>query len=117
MYDKWTLWENGHFINETKTNMTGYLICRRRSPENGGITAVIGRNKQTYIIDNRWIVLYSPVLLKAFKEHINVELWCSLQAIIYIMKFINKGWNTAILRLGDTERNEDEVDYFKRKIH
>lgn len=72
-----------HFINETKTEVTGYTLYRKRSPENGGRTAITAKNKQTYTIDNRWIVPYSPVLSKAFKGHINVELCHHLHNEIY----------------------------------
>ncbi|GBP19400.1 hypothetical protein EVAR_12442_1 [Eumeta japonica] len=46
---------------------------------------------RTIIIDNTWIVPYSPILCRTFNAHINVEYCHSVQAIKYICKYVNKG--------------------------
>lgn len=50
------------------------------------------------------MLFYSAVLSKDFKGHVNVELYSSDQTIIYIMKYIKKEWNAAVLKLRDAER-------------
>ena len=56
-------------------------------------------------VNNRWVAPYSPVLLRMFNAHINVE--CnSIQAIKYVTKYINKGSDQAICGVLD---QNDEV--------
>ena len=48
-------------------------------------------NAEEIIMDNRWIVPYSPLLCKAFNCHVNVEFCNSVKSIKYITKYITKG--------------------------
>ncbi|GBN67702.1 hypothetical protein AVEN_30857-1 [Araneus ventricosus] len=61
------------FIKETEFATNGYPLYRRRKPEDGGQTSTLKMNYDSVVIDNRWIVPYSPLLLKLFEAHINVE--------------------------------------------
>ncbi|VDO47789.1 unnamed protein product [Onchocerca flexuosa] len=56
-------------------------------------------------VDNRWVVPYSPLLLKAFKAHTNVEYCNSVKSIKYICKYVNKGSDMAVFG-AQPERNE-----------
>ncbi|XP_076029108.1 uncharacterized protein LOC143017956 [Oratosquilla oratoria] len=99
------------FIAHTRSEISGYPLYRRRDSENGGQSATIVRNGKTYTIDNRWIVPYNPLLSKAFKAHINVEICCSVQSIMYIIKYLNKGSDAAVLQLRSGE-DYNEVDNY-----
>lgn len=88
-------------LKDTQTSENGYPLYRRRGPDDGGRTATI-RNRdgqETIVVDNRWIVPYSPLLTKIFDAHINVEFCSSVQAIKYICKYINKGSDQAIFNV------------------
>lgn len=85
-------------------------MCRR-SPEYRGRTAVISKNRQAYTVDNRLNVPHFPVLSKAFKIYINVELCRFVLATIYLLKFINRWCDAGVLRQ-DYERHLVEVDNF-----
>lgn len=94
---------------ETQQNENGYPLYRRRAPSDGGQTAkVMVRNmQQEVIIDNKWIVPYSPILSKTFNAHINIEFCNSVKAIKYICKYINKGSDQAIFNLQQEVGNSD----------
>lgn len=88
-------------LKDTQTSENGYPLYRCRGPDDGGRTATI-RNRdgqETIVVDNRWIVPYSPLLTKIFDAHINVEFCSSVQAIKYICKYINKGSDQAIFNV------------------
>ena len=99
------------FISETQTGNDGYPLYRRRSPEEGGAMATVRRNNQDKEVDNRWVVPYSPLLLKAFNAHINVEFCHSVKAIKYICKYINKGCDMATYALEN--RGRDEISNYQ----
>ena len=61
------------FFKVTQTETNGYPLYRRRKPEDGEKIAKIKRKSEDVEIDNRWIVPYSPLLLRMFDSHINVE--------------------------------------------
>ena len=112
-------------ISETVHNEKGYPLYRRRSPLNGGFTAeILVRDHDKQIIDNSWVVPYSPLLLKMFQSHINVERCNSVNSIKYIMKYIMKGSDNAIYglqKVHDNNNNDNnnniamrnEVDHFR----
>lgn len=60
-------------------------------------------------IDNRWIVPYSPLLLRVFDCHINIELCHSVKAIQYICSYINKGSDQAAFSV----ESRDEIKAFQ----
>ncbi|XP_069965797.1 uncharacterized protein [Bactrocera oleae] len=98
------------FTTETVTGEDGYPFYRRRSPKNGGRQASIQSRTKTFNIDNRWIVPFSPVLLRAFKAHINVELCNSVKSIKYICKYVNKGSDLAIFSV---QNDKDEITSYQ----
>ncbi|GFT80995.1 ATP-dependent DNA helicase [Trichonephila clavipes] len=64
-------------LKDTKTNDKGYLLYRRRAPEDDGHTLAQKTRGgiQEILVDNSWIVPYSPLLSKIFNCHRNVELF------------------------------------------
>ena len=79
------------FEKETITGEDGYPLYRRRDPDNGGQKVTIGKGKQETVVDNSWVVPYSPLLIKTFDCHINVEFCNSIKSIKYVTKYVNKG--------------------------
>ncbi|XP_073831623.1 uncharacterized protein [Musca autumnalis] len=84
------------FTNDTVSDVDGYPIYRRRSPDAGGHSTT---NCVDIDIDDRWVVPYSPLLSKTFNAHINVELCSSVKSIKYICKYVNKGSDMAAFRV------------------
>jgi hypothetical protein len=104
-------------IQETQTAEDGYPAYRRRKQGEGGYTYQMKMSHRTGItevqIDNSWIVPYSPLLLKMFQAHINVEYCHSVQAIKYICKYVHKGNDQAAFQLQQKDSTIDEVDSFQ----
>ncbi|XP_028968407.1 uncharacterized protein LOC100900896 [Galendromus occidentalis] len=88
-------------IPSTITGNDGYPQYRRRSVEDG-----------VTILDNTWIVPYSPLLSKTFKAHINVEYCNSVKSIKYICKYVNKGSDMAVVEVTNTSAPVDEVERY-----
>ena len=65
---------------------SSYPTYKRRGPADGGSTAVVG----DYIVDNRFVVPYSPYLSLKYDAHINVEACVSPFAAKYLFLYINK---------------------------
>ena len=106
-----------HFIQETQTDHNGYPLYQRRRPDDGGFTAQV-RVKQAGIysevqIDNRWIVPYNKFLCRAFNAHINVELCMSIKSIQYVLKYVNKGCDMAVLGVQGNDSSGDEITMFQ----
>ena len=57
-------------------------------------------------IDNRWIVPYSPWLLRQFECHLNVEICSTVRAIKYTLKYTNKGCDRAVTQLHNIQTDE-----------
>ncbi|GBP45275.1 hypothetical protein EVAR_29023_1 [Eumeta japonica] len=104
-------------LKDTQTNDKGYPLYRRRAPEDGGRTIIQKTRGHEVLVDNRWIVPYSPLLSKIFNCHINVEFCNTVQAIKYICKYINKGSDQAIFNIrqqGNVNVDpRDEVQTFR----
>jgi hypothetical protein len=41
-------------------------------------------------LDNRWVVPYSPKLLRMYECHMNAKVWSSIKAIKYLYNYIYK---------------------------
>jgi hypothetical protein len=70
-----------------------YPKYRRRSPLQGGRTIY----HKGRLIDNRWIVPYSPFLALKYAAHINVEACVSPKAAKYLFKYVTKGSDRAMV--------------------
>ena len=100
-------------LPETQTGGDGYPLYRRRKPDDGGHTTTIKINNVDFEIDNQWIVPYSPMLLKSFNAHINVESCNSVKSIKYICKYVNKGSDMAVFGLTNPNAPVNEVEQFQ----
>jgi Helitron helicase-like domain at N-terminus len=104
-------------LQETQTGDDGYPLYKRRKPNDGGFTTKIkmrsDNGHQEIEIDNQWVVPYSPLLLKMFQAHINVE-WChSVQSIKYVLKYVHKGSDQAVFQVQKEKKMMDEVEAFQ----
>ena len=75
---------------------------RRRSPEDGGRSAV---NRRHQTVDNRWVVPYCPYLMLKYESHINVELCTTVDVIKYLFKYVYKGGDRAMAAEVPAESN------------
>lgn len=67
-------------------------------------------NNKDVVVDNSWIVPYSPLLSKTFKAHCNVEYCNSVKSIKYICKYVTKGSDMAVFGAPDAN---DEVSQYQ----
>ncbi|XP_054282916.1 uncharacterized protein LOC129000066 [Macrosteles quadrilineatus] len=88
------------FLDQTRENVNGYPIYRRR--DDGKTLIVRGST-----VDNRFVVPYNPYLLKKFNAHINVEICSTVKSVKYIYKYIYKGFDSASIEF----RNGDTIIY------
>ncbi|CDF38180.1 ATP dependant DNA helicase PIF1 [Chondrus crispus] len=93
------------FKHETSQSESEYYITyRRRSPSAGGVS--IERPSH-----NSWFVPHSPLLLRSFAFHLNVELCVSrVGGIKYLFKYVCKGQDGVNIEI--TAKNEcyDEIE-------
>ena len=71
------------FNEETSMGNRACPVYRRR---NTGRTVTVGRGATTAVVDNRFIIPYSPYLTLRFNCHINVEVTTGVKAVKYIFK-------------------------------
>ena len=89
-----------------------YPEYRRQSPEKGGRTIVVTIKGKEYVIDNSWIVPYSPFFCLRFDCHFNIELCLSPTAAKYLYKYVYKGSDRAMVRVEIEDTTTDEIgDY------
>ncbi|GFR29070.1 helitron_like_N domain-containing protein [Trichonephila clavata] len=100
-------------LAETITGNDGYSLYRRQSTEDGGKFITLKVLNNTIDVDNRWVVLYSPLLLKTYSALINVEYCNSLKAIKYICKYVNKGSDMAVVGVENTTASNEEVTQYQ----
>ncbi|GFT13405.1 helitron_like_N domain-containing protein [Trichonephila clavipes] len=100
-------------LAETITGNDGYPLYRRRSTEDGGNSIKLKVLNNTIDVDNRWVVPYSPLLLKTYNAHINVDYCNSVKAIKYICKYVNKGSDMAVFGVENTTASNDEVTQYQ----
>lgn len=93
------------FCPETVINENSYPLYRRR--HNG---PTIQRGNNNLIIDNHWVVPYSPYLSAKYQCHINVEICAEISAVKYLYKYVYKGHDKVVLDVGE---NIDEVNRFR----
>ena len=108
------------FVSETITGEDGYPKYKRRSTYEGGFSFKLKmKTGSNFDVDNRWVVPYSPLLLRLFKGHVNVESCHSVKAIKYICKYANKGSDWATIQFKEKginvnkSNNNDEILSFQ----
>ncbi|CDF40018.1 unnamed protein product [Chondrus crispus] len=105
----------------------GEQYCRKRFPKpikhetsqsESGVSierpSRIGRRQQSVVVDNSWFVPHSPLLLRSFALHLNVELCVSrVGGIRYLFKYVCKGQDRVTMEI--TAKNEcyDEISNFQ----
>ena len=87
------------FVSQTTVRADGYPIYRRR--DDGHAVQKAG-----CFMDNRDVVPYSPLLLRKYDAHINVEVVCNVRLVKYIFKYAYKGHDRAVLEVANAN---DEV--------
>lgn len=99
------------FTAETKENMNGYPLYKRRNNEQTSLKIVRGNE---VLVDNSFIVPYNSFLLKYSEAHINVEVCASVHSVKYIHKYVYKGHDCANIKISSEEGvlRHDEVSTF-----
>ena len=101
------------FCKETVVVDGSFPIYRRRSPLDGGATAIIWQSGKQIVVDNSWIIPYNPFLSHLLKCHVNIEVVNSVNAMKYLYKYITKGPDRAIVKVSvDNPESMDEVETF-----
>ena len=102
------------FVDETSLCVDGYPEYRRSF--NGGKKYHIryGKNgSMTKVVENSWVVPYSPYLCLKYEAHINVEIVSSVAAVKYLFKYVYKGHDCANIafttRINSTTGREEIV--------
>ena len=75
-----------------------YPEYQRLDPAHGGRSISLNTKSKQLVIDNRWIVPYSPFLCLRFNCHINFEPCMSPTAAKYLFKYITKGEDRIMVR-------------------
>ncbi|XP_049316968.1 uncharacterized protein LOC125779739 [Bactrocera dorsalis] len=99
--------------SDTITGNDGYPLYRRRSTEDNGKSVMMNIRHQEIIVDNRWVVPYSPLLSKIFQSHITLEYCNSVKSIKYICKYVNKGSDMAVFEVPDADNRNDEITRYQ----
>ena len=89
-----------------------YPVYRRRAPEAGG-QQVEHRGR---LVNNQWVVPFSPLLSLRYLCHVNVEICCSVESVKYLFKYIYKGHDRQMVRTdrqGAAEADRDEIAEFQ----
>ncbi|KAF7762454.1 hypothetical protein Agabi119p4_9047 [Agaricus bisporus var. burnettii] len=89
---------------QLETRIDGHAYPRYRRPDDGR-RFLVGR----HMLDNRWIVPYSPFLLLRFRAHINVECTVNFGCLAYIMKYFKKLRDSGTLAL---KNEKDEIERY-----
>jgi len=87
------------FLEETKMDKEAYPLYRRRN-NNKNFERPGG-----YIVDNRHVVPYCPILSIIFNCHINVEVVSSIKSVKYLYKYIYKGHDVAAITIEPITEN------------
>ncbi|XP_076037627.1 uncharacterized protein LOC143023043 [Oratosquilla oratoria] len=100
--------------NDLMFGNNGYPEYKRRSIGEGGesfVTKVKGVKK---VIDNSWVVPYSPYLCVKYDAHINVECSNSIKAIAYVTKYVNKGCDRVLFSKTTKDGTVNEIKNFQK---
>ncbi|XP_046668407.1 uncharacterized protein LOC124359579 [Homalodisca vitripennis] len=96
---------------ETITGNDGYPLYRRRSIDDNGRTITIKVKGNDFVVDNSWIVPYSPLLSKTFKTHCNIEYCNSVKSIKYVCKYVTKGSDMAVFGIQASNTYDEIMRY------
>lgn len=94
---------------EEKTTIE-HKVPRYKRPNNGRIISVANSTSTAIAkeLDNRWVVPYNWQLLLKYTCHINTEVCTGNGMTKYITKYIFKGHDQAIIRLGNATNDKGE---------
>ncbi|CDF77379.1 unnamed protein product [Chondrus crispus] len=93
------------FKHETSQSDSGVSIER---------PSRIGRRQQPVVVDNSWVVPHSPVLLRSFACHLNVELCVSrVGGVKYLFKYLCKGQDRVTMEITAENERYDEISNFQ----
>lgn len=98
-------------LANTITGNDGYPLYRRRSAQDNGRTITLKVKNKDIVVDNSWIVPYSPLLSKTFKAHCNVEYCNSVKSIKYVCKYVTKGSDMAVFGISAPDANDEVSQY------
>lgn len=73
------------------------------------ITVIVKGND--FVVDNSWVVPYSPLLSKTIKAHCDVEYCISVRSMKYMCKYITKGSDIAAFCLKAPDHNDESMRY------
>jgi len=85
-------------VAETISGNDGYPFKRRQPTDDNGRSTIVKVNQQDIEVHNRWVILFSPLIFKTFKAHINIKFCHSVKFINYIRKYVNKGCSQKFKR-------------------
>ena len=60
-------------------------------------------------LDNSWVVLYNPYLLRKYDCYINIEIYTTINAVKYFFKYIYKGNDRATVAM---ENRNNKIKYY-----
>ena len=97
----------------TDTAMTdsSYPLYRRREETHGAPGRSFskrGRGGIDFHITNQWVVPFNPYLSLRYEAHINVEVVCSVTAVKYLYKYIDKGPDVCMVSV---DRHDEIKQY------
>ena len=106
-------------VESTQQGDDAYPRYRRRSTADGGHVSKLkmrayGKWMQVEV-DNTWVVHYNPWLLRQLHCHVNIEMCTSVKAIKYVLKYVTKGCDQAVISLQQTTHAPiyNEIDNFQ----
>ncbi|KYN14600.1 ATP-dependent DNA helicase PIF1 [Trachymyrmex cornetzi] len=98
------------YLEETRMDEDAYPYYRRRNNSKSF------ERPGGYVIDNRYVVPYCPILSIIFNSHINVEVVSSIKSVKYLYKYIYKGHDAATITIEPMTDNviidHDEIRNF-----
>lgn len=99
------------FAEETKENVNGYPLYRRR---NNGKTVTKYVQQTPIQVDNQFAVPYNPFLRLYFRAHTNVKICSSVRSVKYIHKYVYKGHDSCNMQISTKGENinYDEISSF-----
>ena len=98
-----------NFSAQTTLTIDSYPLYRRRNDGRKFSVPKPGHPNETVVRDNRWVVPYSPYLMKRYRSHINLEVCAGIKAIKYVNKYVYKGSDRATVGISGTV---DEIEQY-----